>query len=455
MSNSNKIQNNEVGLKRTLNLPLLIMFGLAYLAPTVVFNNYGIFTEATGGMYALAFIITTIAMSFTAYSYTQIVKVYPKAGSVYTYVNKSIQPHVGFMAGWVMLVDYLLLPMICYLLLGTYINEYFPSIPVWVCVVVVAGLGAAINIIGAKTASIVDTIIIALQVGFTLLVIIVAVKYITGGGGAGTLADSTPFYNSQTFNLGNVLGVSAILSVSFVGFDAVTTMAEETVNPEKVVGKAIMGVVIAAGVLFIFTAYIMQLAWPAAYLEIEDVNVGIFEFFPQIDKAWMGDVFFVIDNFATFVCAMAGIAAVSRILYGMGRDNILPKRFFGRLSPKFQTPVNNILLTSVIALTAIFYEENLMGASALVSFGAIIGFIMVNLSVIFHYIIRGKERGGSAILKHLVIPAIGIIILIVVFFYLETPAKILGGIWLVIGLIYLIIKTKGFKELPPEMHLDE
>lgn len=399
MSDSNNIQNADVGLKRTLNLPLLIMFGLAYLAPTVVFNNYGIFTEATGGMYALAFVITTIAMSFTAYSYTQMVKVYPKAGSVYTYTHKSIQPHVGFMAGWVMLVDYLLLPMICYLLLGTYINEYFPAIPVWVCVVIVAGLGAAINIIGAKTASIVDTIIIALQVGFTLLVIIVAIKYITGGGGAGTLADSKPFYNAETFNLGSILGVSAILSVSFVGFDAVTTMAEETKNPEKVVGKAIMGVVIAAGILFIFTAFIMQQAWPAAYQEIEDVNVGIFEFFPQIDKAWMGDVFFVIDNFATFVCAMAGIAAVSRILYGMGRDNILPKKFFGKLSPKFQTPVNNILLTSVIALTAIFYEENLMGASALVSFGAIIGFMMVNLSVIFHYIVKGKERGGAAMVK--------------------------------------------------------
>ena len=109
----------------------------------------------------------------------------------------------------------------------------------------------------------------------------------------------------------------------------------------------------------------------------------------------------------------------------------------------------------MIALTAIFYEENLMGASALVSFGAITGFIMVNLSVIFHYYIRGKERGAWNIFKHLVVPAIGILILIVVFIYLETQAKILGGIWLAIGLIYLVVKTRGFKTLPPEMHLDE
>lgn len=455
MSDLNQTQNSEVILKRTLNLPLLIMFGLAYLAPTVVFNNYGIFTEATGGMYMLAFAITTVAMCFTAYSYTQMVKVYPKAGSVYTYAHRSIQPHVGFMAGWVMLVDYLLLPMICYLLLGTYINEYFPAIPVWVCVVVVAGLGAAINIVGAKTASIVDTIIIALQVGFTLLVLIVAIKYITGGGGAGTLVDSAAVYNPKTFDFGSIMGVAAILCVSFVGFDAVTTMAEETKNPDQVMGKAIMGVIIGAGILFTITAYVTQLAWPEAYREIQDPNVGIFELFPQIDQAWLGDVFFVIDNCATFVCAMAGIAAVSRILYGMGRDNILPKKFFGKLSPRFQTPVNNILITSIIALTAIFYEENLMGASALVSFGAIIGFIMVNLSVIFHYYVRGKERGLKNTWKHLVVPCIGILILIVVFANLEIQAKILGGAWLLVGIIYLAVKTKGFKTLPPEMHLDE
>lgn len=455
MSDLNQTQNSEVTLKRTLNLPLLIMFGLAYLAPTVVFNNYGIFTEATGGMYMLAFAITTVAMCFTAYSYTQMVKVYPKAGSVYTYAHRSIQPHVGFMAGWVMLVDYLLLPMICYLLLGTYINEYFPAIPVWVCVVVVAGLGAAINIVGAKTASIVDTIIIALQVGFTLLVLIVAIKYITGGGGAGTLVDSTAVYNPETFDFGSIMGVAAILCVSFVGFDAVTTMAEETKNPDKVMGKAIMGVIIGAGILFTITAYVTQLAWPEAYHEIKDPNVGIFELFPQIDQAWLGDVFFVIDNCATFVCAMAGIAAVSRILYGMGRDNILPKKFFGKLSPRFQTPVNNILITSIIALTAIFYEENLMGASALVSFGAIIGFIMVNLSVIFHYYVRGKERGMKNTWRHLVVPCIGILILIVVFVNLEIQAKLLGGTWLLVGIIYLAVKTKGFQTLPPEMHLDE
>lgn len=446
--------SKDTALKRSLSLPLLVMFGLAYLAPTVVFNYYGIFTQSTGGMYTLAFAITTVVMLFTAYSYVQMVKAYPVAGSAYTYVNKSVQPHIGFLTGWVMLLDYLLVPMICYLLLGIYINEFFPAIPIWAIVVTVAALSALINIIGMKTASIIDTIIISAQICFTLLLIVIAAKYVAGGGGTADLTVSKALYNPETFDLGNILTASAVLCVSFVGFDAVSTMAEEAKNPEKVMGKAIISVIIIAGVLFMITSYFTQIAWPMAYQELEDVDAGIFEFFPQIGYDWMGNVFFITDNFASFICAMAGMAAVSRIMFGMGRDNILPKKFFGKISPRFHTPVNNILLTTLIALTALFYQDNLFGAASLISFGAVTGFFMVNLSVVFHYYIKLKMRGGKNTLKYLIAPGIGMITLIIVFINIETNAKILGSVWLAVGIVYLAFKTKGFRELPPEMSLE-
>lgn len=454
MSTLNQVETAETSLKRTLSLPLLIMFGLAYLAPTVVFNYYGMFTVMTGGMYTLAFAITTVVMFFTAYSYTQMVKAYPVAGSAYTYVNKSVNPYLGFLTGWVMLIDYLLLPMICYLLLGVYINEYFPILPVWAIVIAVAILGAIINIVGMKMASIIDTIIITAQIGFTFLLIVVIAKYVLGGGGAGHLVVPEAIYNPGTFDLSVIMTAVAVLCVSFVGFDAVTTMVEETKNPEKVMGPAIMGVAIGAGVLFSITAYFTQIAWPNAYAEIQDMDAGIFELFPQINKNWLGDIFFITDNLASFICAMAGMAAVSRILYGMGRDNILPKKFFGKLSPKFQTPVNNILLTTLIAMTALFYQDNLFGAASLVSFGAVTGFFMVNLSVIFHYYIKQKRRGGRNVVKFLIMPCIGMATLLVVFVNIETSAKILGLSWLAVGILYLAFKTKGFKKLPPEMDLE-
>lgn len=454
MGEKNQIGEN-VSLKRTLTLPLIIMFGLSYLAPTVVFNYYGLFTPSTGGMYTLSLLITAVVMAFTGYSYTQMVKAYPSAGSAYTYISKSVQPHVGFLSGWVMLVDYLLMPMICYLLLGVYINEYFPMIPVWLIVVIVSILGMIINIVGIKTASIVDTIVTCAAIAFTILFIACIVRYVMNGGGAGTLFDSRALYNPETFEIKGILSASAVLCVSFVGFDAVTTLAEEAKDPQKVMGKAIMGVVIGAGLIFAIVGYFSHIAWPMAYANIEDPDTGIFELFPHIGMAWLGDIFFIVDNCGSFVCALAGMGAVSRILYGMGRDNILPKKVFGKLSPKFQTPVNNIIITTIIAMTAIFYADNVMGAASLVSVGAVCGFFMVNLSVICHYIIRGKERGGAAVVKHIIVPAIGMASLVVVFYFIETPAKILGGIWLLVGIIYLAIKTKGFRELPPEMKLDE
>jgi amino acid transporter len=354
-----------------------------------------------------------------------------------------------------MLLDYLLLPMVCYLLLGIYINEFFPVLPIWAIVIAVAAISAFINIVGMKTASIIDTIIIAAQIGFTLLLIIVIAKYVAGGGGSADLTEGTAIYNPETFNLGNILTASAVLCVSFVGFDAVSTMAEEAKDPEKIMGKAIMSVTIGAGILFMITSYFTQIAWPMAYAELVDPDSGIFELFPQMNEDWLGNIFFITDNFASFICAMAGMAAVSRILLGMGRDNILPKSFFGRISPRFQTPVNNILLTTGIAMTALFYQDNLFGAASLISFGAVTGFFMVNLSVVFHYYIKMKMRGGKNTLKYLVAPCLGMLTLIVVFINIETNAKILGGIWLAIGIIYLAFKTKGFKELPPEMNLAE
>lgn len=451
----NELQN-QGQLKRTLSIPLLIGFGLAYLAPTVVFNYYGIWTPATGGMYPLALLITTLMMTVTAYSYTRMVKAYPQAGSAYVYVNKSVQPHIGFMTGWVMMLDYLLLPMVCYLLLGIYINEYFPAIPVWVIVVVLAAFGAVINIIGAKTASVIDTIIIIAQLAFTLATIILCIVYVTGGNGTGHIFTATALYNSETIDSKMLLEASAILCCSFVGFDAVTTMAEETKDPDKAMTPAIMGVCVGAGVIFFVTAYCLNIAWPDAVTQIQDPDTGIFEFYPAIGYSFMADIFFVVDNCASLVCAMAGMGAVSRLLLGMGRDNILPKKFFGHVSPKWNTPTYNILLVSVIGCTGIFYADNLMGAAELVSYGCILGFIMVNISVYMHfYRHEGLRDGAKNKIMYMILPLLGAVILAFAFIFVGSSAKILGTIWLVIGLIYLAIKTRGFKELPPEMTFEE
>lgn len=450
-----KQTKEKSGFKKVLSTPYLIMFGLAYLAPTVVFNYYGIMTEMTKGMMAIAYGITTIVMLFTAFSYARMVEVFPVAGSSYTYVKNAINPYIGFLTGWVTLLDYLLVPMISYLLLGIYVNEYFPQLPIWLVVVIAACISAFINILGVKTAGKVNTIIIGGQIAFTLLLIILIVKFVSGGGGEGTLFSATAIYAPEHFNAGSILTAASILCVSFLGFDAVSTLAEETINPEKTIGKAIIGVCVGAGIAFFVISYFTQIAWPTAYTDIKDVDSGIFELLARINADFMPDVFFVVDNLASFVCAMAGLAAVSRVLYGMGKDGLLPKRFFGKLSPKYQTPVNNIILTSLIALTALFYQENLLGAVSLISFGAISAFFLVNLSVIFHYYIKNNRRKGMDFIKYFLMPSIGMLVSAILWINIEASAKILGCVWLLIGVIYCAAKTGFFRKLPPEMDISE
>jgi putrescine importer len=166
-------------------------------------------------------------------------------------------------------------------------------------------------------------------------------------------------------------------------------------------------------------------------------------------------VFLVTDNLASMICAIAGLAAASRILYGMGRDGALPRRFFGALNSRFRTPVNNITLMTVIALSAIFYSDNLIGAASLVAFGALTGFVLVNYSVISHHYVRGRRRHGGDAVRYLVLPGLGMIVSAVLWVSVDNAAKILGVIWLVIGIVYLAFSTKGFRVKPADINLDD
>ena len=445
----------EQSLKRVLNLRNLVFFGISYLAPTVIFNQYGVLTQITQGMMALSTLITILAVMFTAYSYTQMVKIYPVAGSAYTYVQRAINPHLGFLTGWVVLLDYILIPLVCYLTVGLYMNRFVPQVPVWVWIVVSVAAMTAINIIGIKSTSRFNTIIMVLQFAFTLVFIAVVVKFILGGGGAGTLLSAENFYDPQDFSRDGLLGAAAIMAISFLGFDAVTTVAEEAIEPEKNIGRAIFIICIGAGIVFIFIAYIAQVAWPDAWKEMSDPMTGIFDLFEHMKTGYMATVFLIIDNCASLACALTATAAVARILYGMGRDGALPKRFFGYVNPKFQSPVYNILLVSALSLTSIIFSENLYAALSLVSFGALTAFTLVNLSVIFQYVVKDKKRTGTALLKYLMIPAFGVIVSAYLFLNIETSGKIVGGCWLLLGVIYSAATTNFWRKLPPELKLDE
>ncbi len=450
-----KSQQGE--FKKVLGLGSLVIFGLAYMAPTVVFNYYGPLSVASNGMYPTCFVITAIAMFFTAFSYANMSREFQKSGSAYVYVQQSLNPHFGFAAGWVMLLDYLLLPMICILCVAIYMETYVPAVPAWAWVIILVVLLFIINAMGISMAAKVDTIIVIAQLAMMALFIVVGIITIVNGGIDGTakgLVDGSAFYNPDVFELRLILYPAAILCVSFLGFDAVSTLSEEAKNPVKDIPKAIVLVCLGAGLVFTLIAYIAQAMWPVGYQQLQDPDSGIFELLAKIQMVPHMDIMFlVVDNIGSVACALSGQAAVIRIMYNMGRDNILPKKIFGQMSSK-GVPFYNLIIVGFVGLVALFFTDNILGGVELVSFGAITGFILVNISVPVYFLKKKGERGGKAMFNYAVLPIIATAICIYLWFNMATTAKIIGIIWLAVGIIILAIKTRGFRQLPPEMDIE-
>lgn len=457
MTEKSQTSQTSGEFKKVLGLGSLICFGLAYMAPTVVFNYYGPMSVASCGMYPSVILCTAIAMFFTAFSYANMARIFQKSGSAYVYVQQSLNPHFGFIAGWVMLLDYLLLPMICFLLVGVYMNTYVPAVPVavWVIILVVACF--LVNAKGISGAAKADTVIVGAQLLIMAVFIVVGIITILQGGINGSsegLFSLKAFYNPEYFEAKLVLYPAAILCVSFLGFDAVSTLSEETKNAEKDVPKAIVLVCLCAGLIFTLIAYVAQVMWPTGWQDMQNADSGIFELLAQITVLPHMDIaFLVVDNIGSVACALSGQAAVVRIMYNMGRDNILPKKFFGKMN-KNGVPIYNLILVGIIGLVAIFFAENVLGAAELISFGAVTGFILVNVSVPVYFLKKRGERGGKAVLMYGVMPTIAAIICIILWINMSSSAKTIGLIWLAVGVIVLAIKTKGFRILPPEMELE-
>lgn len=444
----------EQSLKRVLNVSSLVWFGLSYLAPIGVFTQFGIMTGVTHGMTTLSYIVSTVVILFTALSYAKMVSVYPISGSAYSYVQRSINPYIGFITGWAMLLDYILLPMICVLFLGLFMNKYCPIVPIWAWILISVIIIFIVNILGIEPTVKVNTWTVIFQAGFSLLFLFVVAKLIMEGGGAGTFFSWEAVYNPSEFHMEPFLMSVGILTIAFLGFDAVTTLAEETIQPEKNVGRALLLVCLFAGGFFILESYFCQIAWPSGWREIVDPSTGFFEVSLKIQADYMQSLYFWIGNLASLTCAISAQAAVARILFGMGRDGVLPKKYFAYVHPRFKTPVYGILLVSIISLTAIAFIDGLVDVMSLISFGALLGFTMVNSAVIFHFYLREKRRSPRDTIEYLIFPLIGAALCLYFLFNLAYQTKILGLTWIALGLIYTAATTNFFRKLPPDLKLE-
>jgi amino acid transporter len=436
-------------LERTLGLRQVVLFGLAYMTPLIVLGTFGVLAAETDGAVPSAYLLALVAMLFTAYSYGRMASAYPVAGSAYTYVRRTIGQRLGFLVGWAVLLDYLFLPMVIWLIGGAYLSAEFPSVPTWVWIVSFIGITTVLNVLGVRVAANVNTLLMTFQVLVLVLFVAFSIGYVIDHDGGGALVSSTPFGTDGT-TISTLAAGAAIAAYSFLGFDAVTTLTEETVEPKRTMPRAIMLVALIGGAIFVVTSYTTQLVHPGG--AFEDTDSAVYEIARTMGGSLLSSIIVAGLIVAQGASGLAAQASGSRLMYAMGRDGVLPRKIFGYVHPRLRTPALNIGIAGLVGLIAL--KSDVATSTSFINFGAFIAFTFVNLSVIGLFFRELRGRGGASVFAFVLVPAAGAAFDIWLLTKLDSKAVTIGLIWLGIGVALLAYLTRMFRVPPPEMHFE-
>ncbi|MBU8880206.1 APC family permease [Bacillus sp. FJAT-29790] len=441
----------KVKLARILTLSQVVILGIAWNNPAVFFNTYGIATVTSNGVITGAYILAFLAIFSTALSYAKMAKAYPIAGSAYTFAQKSIHPGVGFIVGWTIMLDYMLTPLVTALMSTIYLSTIIPVVPHFVWIILWT-VGIVIpSILGINFSAFMSKIFVLVQIVFVILFCILSIKSLLEGVGAGSIISVAPLFSSDV-PMSVMLSGAAILCFSFLGFDSLTTLSEETINPEKTIPRAIIIMLLIIGFLYISSSYLSQLVLPG--FSFEHADSASLEIAAIIGGNLFQAVFISIMLIGNFTSGIAATTSASRVLYAMGRDSVLSKRIFGYVHPKFKTPSRAILVIVIFSMLGIVLT--LEQVIKFINFGALMAFTSVNLSVIAHYFIRNCKRSTfNDYARYLILPLIGASLTFWLWTNLEISALVVGGAWMVFGLFYLIYLTKLSNKSLMDINLDK
>lgn len=440
-------------LRRTLTLWDLILYGIIVIQPVAPMSVFGVLSDRGRGHVVTTILIAMVGMLFTAISYGRMARAYPSAGSAFTYVGQEINPALGYVTGWSMVMDYMLNPMICIIWISQQAHVFAPGVAYWVWTIIFAGVLTLLNIQGIKTSARVNS---ALAAGMGVVIVIffvAAARYIFGHPHDGAGFFTRPFYDPEMFNAKAVLGGTSIAVLTYIGFDGISTLSEEAENPRRNILLATVLTCLVIGILSAIEVYAAQLVWPASRP------------FPNVDTAFVhvagqawGPLFAIVGFtllVANFGSGMGAQIGAARLLYGMGRSSALPKSFFGAVDPHRHVPRNNVVFVAVVALIgALLVSAGIfsygLGAEML-NFGALIAFMGVNVAAFLRYFVKGEKK-----FSNFFPPVAGFLICLLLWLNLSKQAWIAGSIWMAVGIGFGAWKTRGFRgnlidfELPPE-----
>jgi putrescine importer len=455
------LQAEAPRLRRALTLWNLIIIGIIIIQPTAPMGIYGVISNKAQGHVVSTILIAMVAMLFTAISYGRMARVYPSAGSAYTYVGKEMHPALGYITGWSMVMDYILNPLICVAFCAKATMNILPGLPFYVWIVIFATFFTLLNLRGIKTSAQINETLCAGMIIVVIIFFAAVVRYIWGLHTYGPGFFSRPFYNPETFKTSSLFAGTSVAVLTYIGFDGISTLSEEAENPRRNILLATVLVCLITGLLSGLEVYGAQLIWGTKPFPSDQVESA----FALISRQAGGIVLFHVINFTLLIAnigsGMGAQLAAGRLLYGMGRGNALPKSFFGAIEPKRRIPRNSIVAVGVFAFAGAalleYFSSRLgggayeIGAQAL-NFGAFIAFMGVNASALVRHWYRAEKRTASNLLP----PLFGFLICGYIWLMLSRPAQVVGAVWMGAGIIYGAIKTKGFRselvnfDMPPE-----
>lgn len=445
----NQSTENLTLKKDALGFKDVLVYGLLFMVSMAPITVFGEVSQASDNMVPLVYLVACIAMVFTGLSYYHYAKKFPMSGSVYTYITKGINPFVGFMGGWLILMDYFFIPALIYKSGAIYITDAVGG-QWWIWGLLMIAVVTVVNLMGIDNMSKLDWVFFALQVIAVIIIIALGIKFISGGGGYGEFS-LDPIYRPGQLTPSFIATACALACLSFLGFDGISTLAEETIKPEKTIGPAIIAAIVVAGLIFIVETYVVELYWGGKDPSVFEPAMGFYQVFDSFAPQWVYTMIQVVYIAAIFVNVVVAQASAARIVFGMARDKSLPG-VFSKIHPKTRSPYMATLAICIISLIVIFIPFDTI--VLLVNLGAIISFIALDLSVIWHFFIKEKQR--KTVLQwvlYLICPIIGAVILAFVLTGFSKITYIVGICWFVLGLIILGVRTKGFKVPPGEIDM--
>jgi amino acid transporter len=439
-------------LRRVLTLWDLIFYGLILIQPTAPIPLFGVAQKLSNGHTVTTILIAMVAMMITAFSYGRMASVYPSAGSAYTYVGRTISPHIGFLIGWAMLLDYVLQPLLCTIWVAAAIHSrYAPQLPYPIAAILVAAFITAFNLRGIKSSARANKVMLAAMSVVIAAFLWLAVRYLFHLGGWGALFSTQPFYDPKTFNGHQIWMATSFAALTYIGFDGITTLSEDVKNPKRNVLLATVLVCLFTGIFSGVEVYLGQRVWPDwhGFINLETAFMDVCQ---RVGGMPLFQAMGAILVLAAIGSGLTGGLGAARLLFGMGRDGVLPRKFFAHLSSGSSTPTYNILLIGLIAVSGAIglnyvgnaYEH----AGELLNFGAFLAFMGVNFATFWHFGIVNRAERRRNLLGDMILPLAGFAFCALIWWNLNPLAKEVGGAWFAIGLTYIAITTRGFRLAP-------